>query len=148
MQLQMLRLGVEMEEKTLEGLNKFTKGLSEAGASIPTIVMAQAAKATGQVAMDEQGRPIIERVNIAGVLTKTNNLISSMDKFVRENVTKMDSTIAAAVGTAIAKGMQDNIGKITVIHQGLGSITDAITKAFGKATIKIIDGKGKIIIGP
>jgi hypothetical protein len=148
MQLQMLRLGVEMEEKTLEGLNKFTKGLSEAGASIPTIVMAQAAKATGQVAMDDQGRPIIERVNIAGVLTKTNNMISSIDKFVRDNVTKMDSTIAAAAGAAIAKGMQENIGKITVTQQVLGSITDAITNAFGGMTIKIIDGKGEITIGP
>jgi hypothetical protein len=151
MKLQMLKLAVDLEEKAVVSLSDFTRNLNEAGATIPTIIQATAAMATGQVERDPvTGAARIDRTELAGVVTKTNNMIVSLDKFARETLGKatIAETTLNALGAQIAKGIQQNIGTITFSQQALGTLADAMSNALVGKTFTLIDETGEVIIGP
>lgn len=143
MRLQALRFAVELEEKAVKGLTKFTESLAESGASIPTIVQAQVAAATGQVVLDPQtGMAISDPTALAGVVTKTNNMIATLAQITKEQLANPNAVVSVAAAE-IAKGIQNNIGTLTFGKEAVKQLGEALN-----IKVTVFTDKGEVIIGP
>lgn len=143
MRLQALGFAVELEEKAVKGLTKFTESLAESGASIPTIVQAQVAMATGQVELDARtGMPVSDPAALAGVVTKTNNMIATLDRITREQLADPNAVVAVAAAE-FAKGLQKNIGALTFGKEAVDQLAQALN-----IEVTVFADTGEVVIGP